>query len=177
MCGNYSREETIWRNTVTNLKHLNINDATRQGWLSLKKINTCTVLSVSKLSALLTSTNVAKRYIGGLSLLKLSMSWLQNSRTFWRVATLTWSSQFSINLEKKIYYTYTYYESEIWLMRLFPRPKSHISKFFIMLTEFDKNISDWRHDCTDYKNDLDFFLRLVKWPKIAVKKSQIFQKF
>ena len=51
------------------------------------------------------------------------------------------------------------------------------TKFFIMSTEFDKNISDWRHDCTDYKNDLDFFLRLVKWPKIAVKKSQIFQKF
>ena len=39
-------------------------------------------LSVSKLSALLTSTNVAKRYIGGRSLLKLSISWLQNSRTF-----------------------------------------------------------------------------------------------
>ena len=37
-----------------------------------------------------------------------------------------------------------------------------------------KNISDRRHDCTDYKYDLDFFLRLVKWPKIAVKKSQIF---
>ena len=50
-------------------------------------------------------------------------------------------------------------------------------KFFIMSMEFDKNISDWRHYCTDYKNDLDFFLRLAKWPKIAVKKSQIFQKF
>ena len=48
-------------------------------------------------------------------------------------------------------------------------------KFFIMSTEFDKNISDGRYDCTDYKNDFDFFL--VKWPKIAVKKSQIFQKF
>ena len=40
-----------------------------------------------------------------------------------------------------------------------------------------KKISDWRHDYTDYKNDLDFFFRLVKWPKIAVKKSQNFQKF
>ena len=45
-------------------------------------------------------------------------------------------------------------------------------KLFIMSTEFDKNISDWRYDCTDYKNDFDFFLRLVKWPKIAVKKCQ-----
>ena len=52
-----------------------------------------------------------------------------------------------------------------------------LRKFFIMSTEFDKNISDWRHNCTDYKNDLDFFLRIVKWPKIAVKKSQIFKKF
>ena len=50
-------------------------------------------------------------------------------------------------------------------------------KFFIMSTEFDQNISDWRHDYTDYKNDLDFFFKLVKWPKIAVKKSQNFQKF
>ena len=40
-----------------------------------------------------------------------------------------------------------------------------------MSTEFDKNISDLRHDYTDYKNDLDFFFRLVKWPKIAVKKG------
>ena len=51
------------------------------------------------------------------------------------------------------------------------------SKFFIMSTEFDKNISDWRYNCIGYKNDLVFFLRLLKWPKIAVKKSQIFQKF
>ena len=36
------------------------------------------------------------------------------------------------------------------------------SKFFIMSTEFDKNISDWRYDCTDHKNDIDFFMRLVK---------------
>ena len=28
------------------------------------------------------------------------------------------------------------------------------------------------YDCTDYKNNFDFFLTLVKWPKIAVKKSQ-----
>ena len=25
-------------------------------------------------------------------------------------------------------------------------------KFFTMSTEFDKNISDWRYDCTDHKN-------------------------
>ena len=46
-----------------------------------------------------------------------------------------------------------------------------------MKTEFDKNISDRRHDCTDYKNDLDFFLRLLKWPKIAVKKATFFRNF
>ena len=45
-------------------------------------------------------------------------------------------------------------------------------KFFIMSTEFDKNISDWRYDCTDWKNRFDCFMRLVKWPKIAVKKWQ-----
>ena len=43
-----------------------------------------------------------------------------------------------------------------------------------MSMEFDKNISDCRHYFTDYKNDLDFFLRLVKWPKIAVKKKPNF---
>ena len=41
-----------------------------------------------------------------------------------------------------------------------------------MSTEFDKNISDWRYDCTDHKNGFEFFMRLVKWPKIAIKKSQ-----
>ena len=47
-------------------------------------------------------------------------------------------------------------------------------KFFIMSTEFDKNISNRRYD---YKNDLDFFLRLFKWPKIAVKKANFFRNF
>ena len=60
-----------------------------------------------------------------------------------------------LDTEKNVYYNYT-------------------SKFFIMSPEFDKNISDWWHDCTDYKNDLDFFLRLGKWPKIAVKKKAKF---
>ena len=45
-----------------------------------------------------------------------------------------------------------------------------------MSTEIDKNISDWRHDCTDYKNDFDFFLRLLKWPKITVKKKPKFSE-
>ena len=45
-------------------------------------------------------------------------------------------------------------------------------KFFIMSTEFNKNISDWSHSYTDHKNGIDFFMRLVKWPKIAVKKCQ-----
>ena len=55
-----------------------------------------------------------------------------------------------------------------------PPLQSYESKFFIMSKEFTKNISDWRCDCTDYKNGFDFFLTLVKWPKLAVKKSQIF---
>ena len=42
-------------------------------------------------------------------------------------------------------------------------------KVFIMWTEFYKNISDWIHDYTDHKNGIDFFMRLVKWPRIAVK--------
>ena len=50
--------------------------------------------------------------------------------------------------------------------------KSSGPKFFIMSTEFYKNISDWSYDCTDHKNDIDFFMRLVKWPKIDVKKCQ-----
>ena len=62
---------------------------------------------------------------------------------------------------------------EFWKQNLcFRRITS--GKFFIMSTEFDKNISDWSHDCTDHKNGNDFFMSLVKWPKITVKKSQIF---
>ena len=42
-----------------------------------------------------------------------------------------------------------------------------------MSMEFDKkNISDRSYDSTDHKNGIDFFLRLVKWPKIDVKKCQ-----
>ena len=48
----------------------------------------------------------------------------------------------------------------------------HCCMFFIMSTEFDKNISDRRYDRTDCKNGFDFFMRLTKWPKIAVKKCQ-----
>ena len=29
-----------------------------------------------------------------------------------------------------------------------------------------------KYDCTDHKNEFDFFIRLVTWPKIAVKKCQ-----
>ena len=42
---------------------------------------------------------------------------------------------------------------------------THSSKFFIMSTEFGKIISD-------HKNGIDFFMRLVKWPKIDFKKCQ-----
>ena len=34
------------------------------------------------------------------------------------------------------------------------------SKFIIMSTESDKNISDWSYDCTGHKNGIDFFMRL-----------------
>ena len=46
-----------------------------------------------------------------------------------------------------------------------------------MSTEFDKNISDWSHYCTDHRNGNDFFMSLVKWPKIAVKKAKFFRNF
>ena len=49
-------------------------------------------------------------------------------------------------------------------------PKRSISKFFTMSMEFDKNI----FDCTDPKNGIEFFMRLVKWPKMIVKKKPIF---
>ena len=39
--------------------------------------------------------------------------------------------------------------------------KATACKFFIMSTEFDKNITDWSYDCTDHKNGIDFFMRLV----------------
>ena len=42
----------------------------------------------------------------------------------------------------------------------------HNCNFFNMSTEFDKNISDCSYDYTDHKNDINFFMRLVKWPKI-----------
>ena len=34
---------------------------------------------------------------------------------------------------------------------------THQGRFFIMSTEFDKNISDWRNDCADHKNGFDFY--------------------
>ena len=73
-----------------------------------------------------------------------------------------------VKLDKYWWQTYTCSGSRSW---------SHPRKFFTRSTEFYKNISYWRHNCIDYKNDLNFSLRLVKWPKIAVQKSQIFQKF
>jgi hypothetical protein len=57
------------------------------------------------------------------------------------------------------------------LPQVFNWPKS-LGKFFIMSKEFNKNISDWSHSRTDHKNGIDFFIRLVKVPKIAVKKCQ-----
>ena len=74
-----------------------------------------------------------------------------------------------LTLEKCFFTAHTENYSNRILFSVYP-----CCKFFVMSTEFDKNISDWRHDYTDYKNGKDFFMSLVKWPKIAVKKSQIF---
>ena len=65
-----------------------------------------------------------------------------------------------------------FYVSFLWVQSSWLDLLGDASKFFIMSTEFDKNISDWKYDCTDHKNRFDFFMRLVKWPKIAVKKCQ-----
>ena len=35
-----------------------------------------------------------------------------------------------------------------------------------------QTMNDWSYDCTDKKKGIDFFTRLVKWPKIDVKKCQ-----
>ena len=45
---------------------------------------------------------------------------------------------------------------------------TYIGKLFIMSMAFDKNISDSSYDCTDHKNDINFFMRLVKWTKAEV---------
>ena len=55
---------------------------------------------------------------------------------------------------------------------IYRRGRGGTGKFFIISTQFDKNISDWSHDCTDHNNDNDFFMRLDKWLKIDVKKCQ-----
>ena len=39
------------------------------------------------------------------------------------------------------------------------------SKFFIMSTEFDKNISDWGYDSTDHKNVIDLSWDLLNGQK------------
>ena len=42
---------------------------------------------------------------------------------------------------------------------------ARVRKFFIMSTEFDKNISDCSYDCTDHKNGIDFFWDLLNGQK------------
>ena len=51
------------------------------------------------------------------------------------------------------------------------------SKFFIISTEFNKNIIERSHGCQHHKNEIDFFMRLDKWPKIAVNKEFFFRNF
>jgi len=46
-----------------------------------------------------------------------------------------------------------------------------------MSTEFDKDISDLSPDCTNNKTRIDFYFRLVKWPKLAINKRQCFEKY
>ena len=45
----------------------------------------------------------------------------------------------------------------------------------VSFSSYQRNLidSDWGYDCTDHKNVIGFFMRLVKWPKIALKKYQI----
>ena len=45
------------------------------------------------------------------------------------------------------------------------------AEFFPLSTESNKKkVSEWSQDCTDYKTSLDFFMTLLKWPKMDVKK-------
>ena len=62
--------------------------------------------------------------------------------------------------------SFLYWDHAVHLFR------APVVRFFIMSTEFDKNISDWSYDCTDHKNSIVFFMRLFKWLKIDVKKCQ-----
>ena len=43
-----------------------------------------------------------------------------------------------------------------------------------MSTEFDKNISDLSHDCTDHKNGNDFYMSLMA--KNSCQKKPIFKE-
>ena len=43
--------------------------------------------------------------------------------------------------------------------------ENYEGKFFIMSLEFDKNISDWSHDCTDHKTGIDFSWDLLSGQK------------
>ena len=44
-------------------------------------------------------------------------------------------------------------------------------------TKFDKNISNSSLNCADPKNGINFYIILVEWPKIAVKKALFLKKF
>ena len=66
------------------------------------------------------------------------------------------------NLQFLLNLSIDFHRSKLW-----KHPQNTNSKFFIMSMEFDKNISDWRHDCTDYKNDLDFFPRTCEMAKYS----------
>ena len=92
----------------------------------------------------------------------------------WRIRSNLFFIDFLIcyNLQNDSKCRYVFYTWHISRIQFAEAQNNY--NFFIMSMEFDKNISDWRHYCTDYKNDLDFFLRLAKWPKIAVKKKPNF---
>ena len=98
--------------------------------------------------------------------------WLLCSR--WKKSQ--WCALSVIKLKNKIIYRKNALITIQKWVRMHLAYKTHAhrykGKFFIMSTEFDKLISDWRYDCTDQKNGFDFYMRLVKWPKIAVKKCQ-----
>ena len=114
---------------------------------------------------------------------------IANFRSNWKVRleVVNWKSQevFATNWQHFLHWRQECQDKcgvsfFVWLRDQFVSKRSFKmsqGKFFIMSMEFDKNISDWNHDCTDHKNGIGFFMWLVKWPKIAAKKSQKFQKF
>ena len=124
-----------------------------------------------------------KPYISRPYCINISNIYPLNSAGEWGIQTLTLKFLHYVNLSWKA----TAFNFTILLTWLDHVPvveillKSSSYNLVVTFSSFQRNlikkISDWMYDCTDYKNDFDFFITLVKWWKIAVKKSHIFRKF